>query len=148
MRGLVRPLEHLMFWDSIKVKTFLTTHRLQSEADITAPYLDFIRKYLKVGNKTVACTFRFAKEQLLEYAAQGELQAIQWCQFMQWLPLDYRAGLVAPEAPPEAFEQAEAERRHAIALVASGVSVSAGANTSWQHFLSFTAPQYELPGTE
>ena len=146
MRGLVRPLEHLMFWDSIKVKSFLRHHGLQSEAEVTAPYLEFIRKYLKVGNKTVACSFRFPKEKLLEFAAQGELQAIQWCQFMQWLPLSYRAGPVVPEAQPEPFEQGEAQRRHAIALVASAVSVSAGVNTSWQHFLSFVAPQYEVPG--
>ena len=147
MRGFVRPMEHIMFWEAMKPKNYLIIHDLQRVDDIPVQFQQFLEKYSKAGNKTVACPFRFSKEKLLEYAAQGELQAVQWCQFMHWLPLGYRAGRVEPEQPAEVFSQAEAERRHVIALVASQVSVSAGANTSWQHFLNFVAPEYDAPGT-
>ena len=145
MRGYVRPMEHLCFYEQIKAKNYMRLHGLENQEQIPVPFRQFLQKYAKLGNNTAACPHRLEKEQLLEYAAMGETAAVQWCQFSHWLPLDYRAGSVEPAAAPEEFNQAEAERRHVIAIVASGLSCSAGANEPWKHFFSMAAPAYDAP---
>ena len=45
MRGFVRPMEHIMFWEAMKPKNYLIIHELQRVDDIPAQFQQFLEKY-------------------------------------------------------------------------------------------------------
>ena len=45
MRGFVRPMEHVMFYESIKPKNYLTLHELQRVDEMPAEFQQFLQKF-------------------------------------------------------------------------------------------------------
>ena len=45
MKGFVRPMEHIMFWEAMKPKNYLIIHELQRVDDIPALFQQFLEKY-------------------------------------------------------------------------------------------------------
>ena len=75
MRGFVRPMEHIMFWEAMKPKKYLIIHELQRVDDIPAQFQQFLEKSTEL----------FAAQNPSEFL-QGLAQSSNWFSSI-YLPL-------------------------------------------------------------